>query len=248
MTGLAASTGQAEALAGAADELAACSLTLARRFAAGATLWCAAPAAAHHARHVAVEFVHPAIVGKRALPAVAVEPGADLVGALRLTVRPGDVVVLIGSAGDPAIDSALRRAEPWGVTTIHLATGSGTAAGTDTAAGVRADHTVEVGPADEGGPLLAYHLLWELTHVVFEHPGLLREDPPAACTDDVCITCSDEGRVVEVQEVLDHHTATVLAAGRREVVDTSVVPAVAPGDVLLVHAGLALTVLEGGVS
>ena len=62
----------------------------ARRFAAGATMWCLAPAWPEHARHVAVEFVHPVIVGKRALPAVSViEP--DPVAALRATVRAGDV-------------------------------------------------------------------------------------------------------------------------------------------------------------
>ena len=45
--------------------------------------------------------------------------------------------------------------------------------------------------------VLMYHLLWELTHVCFEHPGLLK--PPAdECTDDVCVTCSDEGRLGEV--------------------------------------------------
>ena len=59
-------------------------LALARRFAAGATMWCLAPAWPEHARHVAVEFVHPVIVGKRALPAVSVvDP--DPVAALRAT-------------------------------------------------------------------------------------------------------------------------------------------------------------------
>ena len=40
---------------------------------AGATMWCVAPVWPEHARHVAVEFVHPVIMGKRALPAVAVD-------------------------------------------------------------------------------------------------------------------------------------------------------------------------------
>ena len=67
---------------GAGDDLALAALALARRFAAGATMWCLAPAWPEHARHVAVEFVHPVIVGKRALPAVSViDP--DPVAALR---------------------------------------------------------------------------------------------------------------------------------------------------------------------
>ena len=65
-----------------ADDLAACALDLARRFAAGATMWCVAPLWPEHARHVAVEFVHPVIVGKRALPAVSID-AVDPVGALR---------------------------------------------------------------------------------------------------------------------------------------------------------------------
>jgi hypothetical protein len=54
-----------------ADRLASAAFELAKRFARGATLWCAAPEWPWHAQHVAVEFVHPVIVGKRALPAVA---------------------------------------------------------------------------------------------------------------------------------------------------------------------------------
>ena len=72
--------------AGLEDDLARAALALARRFAAGATLWCAAPTWPEHARHVAVEFVHPVIIGTRALPAVSVvDP--DLVPALRSTAE-----------------------------------------------------------------------------------------------------------------------------------------------------------------
>jgi D-sedoheptulose 7-phosphate isomerase len=47
------------------------------------------PAARSDARHVAVEFVHPVIVGKRALPAVAFERAADLA----LALGPEDMVL-----------------------------------------------------------------------------------------------------------------------------------------------------------
>ena len=69
------------------ERLARAAFDLARRFASGATMWCVAPEWPEHARHVAVEFVHPVIVGKRALPAVAIE-GRDPVAALR-TRWPG---------------------------------------------------------------------------------------------------------------------------------------------------------------
>ena len=54
-----------------ATDLAGTALTVARRFHAGATMWCVARSGSRTPSHVAVEFVHPVIVGKRALPAVA---------------------------------------------------------------------------------------------------------------------------------------------------------------------------------
>jgi hypothetical protein len=77
-----------------APDLAATALALARRFAAGGTMWCAAPRRPEHANHLAVEFVHPVVVGKRALPAVAVTAG-DLVDSLRLHGRDADVLLAI---------------------------------------------------------------------------------------------------------------------------------------------------------
>ena len=50
-------------------------------------MWCVAPQWPAHARHVAVEFVHPVIVGKRALPAVSVD-AAGAAEAVRLLARP----------------------------------------------------------------------------------------------------------------------------------------------------------------
>ena len=90
--------------------------------------------------------------------------------------------------------------------------------------------------------VLMYHLLWELTHVCFEHPGLLT-GTDAECNDEVCITCSDEGRPAEVLLVRDgpFGTALVRTASGEEQVDTTLVGDVLPGDLLLVHAGSALT-------
>jgi hydrogenase maturation factor len=67
-----------------------------------------------------------------------------------------------------------------------------------------------------------------------------------ACGSHHCITCGDDGvplRVVRIDEV----RGLALCAhedGSRETVETALVDAVAPGDVLLVHAGTALTRLE----
>src|SRR5206468_2805823 len=110
-------------VAGVADALARCSLALARRFSAGATMWCASPTWAFHAHHVAVEFVHPVIVGKRALAALTVPPGADQVASLRASVRPGDVVLALAPADDPAVADVMRRGPAWGVETVWIGYG-----------------------------------------------------------------------------------------------------------------------------
>jgi hypothetical protein len=223
-----------------ADDLAGAALSLARRFGAGATMWCASPQWPAHGRHVAVEFVHPVIVGKRALPAVHLDTD-DLVGTARLLARPGDVILGIGAADDGRLQALLRRSDAWGLTSLWLGAGPRPTAGA-------ADHVIwidgsqAVHAARSGEIVMLYHLLWELTHVVFEHPGLLDAGP--MCTDEVCVTCADEGRVAEVAAVLDDRSAEVVAAGVHETVDVSLVERVDPGDLVLVHAGVAISVLQ----
>jgi hypothetical protein len=227
-----------------AEDLASAALSLARRFSAGATMWCVAPEWPAHGRHVAVEFVHPVIVGKRALPAVHVE-GTDVAGSLRLLARPGDVLLAVSSATDTRASELLQRAEAWGLTRLWLGAGARPLARF-------AEHVAwleDVDPAiatRSGDIVLLYHLLWELTHVVFEHPGLLEVE--SGCTDEVCITCSDEGRVAEVKAVGDWGSVEVLVNGRAETIDASLVDPVVAGDLLLVHAGVALTTLRPAVA
>src|SRR6202044_3183963 len=62
------------------------------------------------AQHVSVEFVHPIIVGKRALPALdlSILPGPWL----KAILRPDDIVMGFGPpVGDPEIDEALQAAD-----------------------------------------------------------------------------------------------------------------------------------------
>ena len=237
--------------AGPADDLIPAALALARGFAGGATLldsrrshlWCVAPQWPAHARHVAVEFVHPVIVGKRALPALSID-GPAAAESIRLLSRPGDLLLCIGTAVDPLTRDLATRADAWGLTSLWLGAGPrpGRADGD-----ARADHVVwlhDIEPAiaaRSGELVLLYHLLWELTHVVFEHPGLLA--PEVGCTDDVCVTCSDEGRVAEVCAVLPEGQVQVLAGGHAEQIDGRLVDGLRPGDLVLVHAGVAVTSL-----
>lgn len=222
---------------GLAQDLAAASLVLARRVHAGGTLWCASPRWPHHAQHVAVEFVHPVIVGKPALPAVAL-PAHDLTATARATVQAGDVLVVIGAATDRAVRDLVRPAPAWGVTTLWIGAGDRPEPGA-------ADHVLWL-PDDamaehDGRFILLYHLLWELTHVCLEHRGLLAPAPD--CDGPVCITCSDEGRLAEVVHA-SGSTAQVRTAEGTEEVDLSLVGPTAPQDLLVVHAGMAITRLD----
>ncbi len=222
-----------EALAG---DLALAALSTARAFASGATLWAVAPGWEPHAHHIAVEFVHPVVVGTRALPAVAVV-GRDPVAQARLWVRAGDLIVLVAPADEPTAADLVRRAPAWGAVTVWIGAGPRPEMG-------GADHVLWVDVEDApmaatGAFVQLYHLLWELTHVCFEHPGLLNV---GTCTDDVCVTCSDEGRPGEVVSVTGSTSARVRTAAGVEECDTTLVAPVLPGDLVVVHAGLAIAV------
>ncbi len=227
-----------EGLGPLAADLAGAALTLARRFASGATLWCWAPGAPEHAQHVAVEFVHPVIMGTRALPASAVTSGNG-VDDLRALVRRGDVILVVGAAGDAGVEAVLRRGGSWGVSTFWIGAGERPPAGA-------ADHVLwrdgDAALAEHDGRLvLVYHLLWELTHVCLEHPGLLNDDEPA-CSATTCLTCADEADVAEVVEAAPRR-ATVRSDGRLQRIDTSLIDEVSAGDLVLVHAGAAISIV-----
>jgi D-sedoheptulose 7-phosphate isomerase len=117
-------------------------------------------------RHIAVEFVHPVIVGKRALPAVGLAgESAPLLAELDLLAEPEDIVVAFGEPADgPALGEALALARARGCLTVAFAP-------------LGAEWELEP-PSDD--PFVrqelvetAYHVLWELVHVFFEHRGLL---------------------------------------------------------------------------
>ena len=70
-------------------------------------------------------------------------------------------------------------------------------------------------------------------------------DQPPQCGADHCITCGDEGIPMTVLRV-DADRGLALCAGEtgeRHSVETALVEPVAPGDLLLVHAGTAIAAL-----
>jgi D-sedoheptulose 7-phosphate isomerase len=149
------------------ERLARCCHRMAERFARGGRLVAlgGTPTARSDARHVAVEFVHPVIVGKRALPAIGLAgEGGPLRSQVDLVSEPDDVVLACGVADDADAAEALGLARERGCLTIAFAR-------------CGADWEFEPPGAD---PFVdqelvetLYHLLWELVHVFFDHRGLL---------------------------------------------------------------------------
>jgi D-sedoheptulose 7-phosphate isomerase len=132
---------------------------LAERFLRGGKLIALgeSPQARSDVRHVAVEFVHPVIVGKRALPAIGLSrEGGSLERQVELIARPDDIAIGFDAGARVALSLARERScltisyEPLG-----------------------AEWEFEP-PSDD--PFIRqelaethYHLLWELCHVFFEH-------------------------------------------------------------------------------
>ena len=86
-----------------AEPLASLCHRMAARFSRGGTLiaFGRSPAARSDARHVAVEFVHPVIVGKRALPAIGLAgEGGDLRAQVELVAGSEDIAIAFGTDED----------------------------------------------------------------------------------------------------------------------------------------------------
>jgi D-sedoheptulose 7-phosphate isomerase len=138
---------------------AACEEMSSRFLRGGRLLACGRGAAATDAQHVSVEFVHPVIVGKRALPAL------DISAAFRqwlpAIVRDIDIVMgFAGPGGDAEVEAALASGSARGALTFALP-------------GPRADFAIEAPSPDalvsQELIKILYHTLWETVHVFFEH-------------------------------------------------------------------------------
>lgn len=133
---------------------------MSRRFLAGGRLLAFGNgSAATDAQHVSVEFVHPVIVGKRALPAL--DMGLDFEARLPVLVRPEDIAMGFAfPTPDAAVERTLRTARARGALTFGLC-------------GEAAEYSYS--PPDDD-PFVCqevfevlYHVLWETVHVYFEH-------------------------------------------------------------------------------
>lgn len=172
-----------------AERIAQACWAMARRFYRGGRILAFGDGScATDAQHISVEFIHPVIVGKRALPAIALtNDGAlltafgttgshDSIFARQLEILGNRVDIAVGIlplSGPGAVTRGLRQAHDMGMLTIGLA---GAGDDPDPAAhdfwfSVPTDNPFLVQEVHE----TLYHVLWELVHVFFEHEGLLVE-------------------------------------------------------------------------
>ena len=155
-----------EALFGAeAERIARLCHRMAERFARGGRLIALGGDGADRSdvRHVTVEFVHPVIVGKRALPALGLAAeGGPLAAQAELVIEADDIAIAFGSGAEvsDAVGVCARR----GALTIAFADAG-------------AEWSFALPSAD---PFVCqelcetlYHVLWELVHVFLDQRGLL---------------------------------------------------------------------------
>jgi len=139
---------------------------MADRFARGGRLIAvgSTPAARSDVRHVAVEFVHPVIVGKRALPAFGImADGGEINDRVALLVSSDDIVLAFGACDEALpLEAAIATARARGCLTIA-----------DGVVGADVEFRAPTTDAFTWQELVEtlYHVLWELVHVFFEHEG-----------------------------------------------------------------------------
>jgi hypothetical protein len=231
-------------------DLAVASFAMARRLEAGATVWCLSPDSPQHADDVVADLTRPTAEGRRALRAVAVHD-PDPVGRLREQADSGDLLLAISAVNQVEVAATMRRAPAWGLATIWIGSGPRPEPGA-------ADNVLWVDQGSDSDleshadDLAALrHRLLELTRAWLEEPSLFGRDDPGACSvDGVCVTCSDEGHLGEVVTVrvegdFDRLAVARTASGLEEI-DASLVGDLAPGDLVVIHAGSAIGLVEDG--
>lgn len=219
--------------------------------------------AATDAQHISVEFVHPVIVGKRALPAIALpndsptllglsaeDPASLFSRPLDLLGRAEDIAIGMSfhpsEAGAAGSASGLKQAKAKGLLTLALS-GPGDA--------LAAPEPDWVFICDDPDPFVVqevhetlYHVLWELVHVFFEHRGLLdettggsRHDVGASAFLYPFLSATEKG----LDAVLEEVKKSILLKAK-EVIDVRAQQAERPEDLVNAASLVADSVRAGG--
>ena len=174
-------------------------LSLARAYYSGKKmLVCGNGGSATDAQHVAVEFMHPITVGRKALPAICLNNDMAMVTAVANDVGFDDVfvrqIIALGQEGDVLLGistsgnsgnllNAFAIAQRMGLITIGLSGGDGGQMENLREKGLL-DFCLTVPTSSvhriQETHVTLYHVVWDLTHEFLQHPALLSERTAAS--------------------------------------------------------------------
>ncbi|HWS99738.1 MAG TPA: SIS domain-containing protein [Pyrinomonadaceae bacterium] len=176
------------------DTILAASLQTAKAFHRGRKLLvCGNGGSATDAQHVAVEFMHPVTVGRKALPAICLTNDMAVVTAVANDVGFDDVftrqIIALGSEGDVLLGistsgnsenlvHAFRTARRMKMTTIGFAGNDGGRMAAMGAEGLL-DFCLNVPTSSihrvQETHVTLYHIMWDMVHTFLQHKSLVEE-------------------------------------------------------------------------
>jgi D-sedoheptulose 7-phosphate isomerase len=176
------------------DAILSASLRMAKAFHRGGKLLvCGNGGSATDAQHIAVEFMHPITVGRKALPAICLTNDMAMMTAVANDVGFADVftrqIIALGNEGDVllAISTsgnsknlmhAFATARRMSMTTIGFA-GSNGGEMAELAAGGLLDFCLTVPTASihriQETHVALYHIMWDMVHTFLQDKGLMSD-------------------------------------------------------------------------
>ena len=177
------------------DKILAASLQMAKAFHRGRKLLvCGNGGSATDAQHIAVEFMHPITVGRKALPAICLANDMAMVTAVANDVGFDDVfmrqIIALGKEGDVLLGvstsgnsknlmHAFATARRMKMSTIGFA-GSDGGEMAELALGGLLDYCLTVPTASihriQETHVALYHIMWDLVHTLLQQTGLMQDE------------------------------------------------------------------------
>jgi len=155
-------------------------------------LVCGNGGSATDAQHVAVEFMHPITVGRKALPAICLSNDMAMVTAVANDIGFDDVyvrqIIALGQEGDVLLGistsgnsenllHAFATGQRMGLTTIGFAGSDGGKMEEMKSEGVL-DFCLSVPTSSihriQETHVTLYHIIWDIVHTILEHPGSIK--------------------------------------------------------------------------
>lgn len=177
------------------DIILGASLAMAKAFHRGRKLLvCGNGGSATDAQHIAVEFMHPITVGRKALPAICLTNDMAMVTAVANDVGFDDVftrqIIALGNTGDVLLGistsgnsrnlmHAFATASRLNLITIGFA-GSDGGEMSELAISGLLNYCLTVPTASihriQETHVTLYHIMWDMVHTFLQHKGLMEED------------------------------------------------------------------------